>query len=162
MRDELGKVSSKPSDNNVELEIRIVELNRRISQLVIEINQLEQDKVGYSETISSLEKTILKLRGEIDVYILNGQEGSRKQRERENSLEEQVSKLNSKVRIQTSEIDQLNELLNKRQIAESLEMQNMKMKFNEYQEEIRKLRSVIEEYRSNEEHYQREMMKLQN
>ena len=41
-------------------------------------------------------------------------------------------------------------------------MQNMKMKFNEYQEEIRKLRSVIEEYRSNEEHYQREMMKLQN
>ena len=114
MRDELGKVSSKPSDNNVELEIRIVELNRRISQLVIEINQLEQDKVGYSETISSLEKTILKLRGEIDVYILNGQEGSRKQRERENSLEEQVSKLNSKVRIQTSEIDQLNELLNKR------------------------------------------------
>ena len=48
------------------------------------------------------------------MYILNGQEGGRKQRERENGLEEQVSKLNSKVRVQASEIDQLNELLNKR------------------------------------------------
>ena len=49
-----------------------------------------------------------------------------------------------------------------RQIAESLELQNIKVKLSEYQEEIRKLRSVIEEYRSNEEHYQREMMKFQN
>ena len=36
-----------------------------------------------------------------------------------------------------------------RQIAESLELQNIKVKLSEYQEEIRKLRSVIEEYRSN-------------
>lgn len=47
-------------------------------------------------------------------------------------------------------------------MAESLELQNIKLKITEYQEEIKKLRMVIEEYRGNEEHYQREMMKLQN
>lgn len=44
----MGKVNSRPADGHAELEIRIVELNRRISQLVIEINQLEQDKVTYT------------------------------------------------------------------------------------------------------------------
>jgi uncharacterized protein YlxW (UPF0749 family) len=40
MKEELGKYTQRPADTHSELEIRIVELNRRISQLVVEINQL--------------------------------------------------------------------------------------------------------------------------
>ena len=82
----MNRVNSRPVENHAELEVRIVELNRRISQLVIEINQLEQDKVSSTENISSLEKYILRLKTEIDQYMLNKTDLIKKNRERQLSL----------------------------------------------------------------------------
>ena len=114
LKDEMGKVNSRPMENHAELEIRIVELNRRISQLVIEINQLEQDKAGSGEKVDSFEKHILRLKIEIDELIESRQETIRGGRERERTLEEEISRLTSKLRMQSLEIDQMNEAINKR------------------------------------------------
>jgi len=80
----------------------------------MEINLLQEDKVSSNSTIASLEQQLFRLKNEIQEINSSKLELSRVYKEKEGRWEEELTKVNNKVRLQISEIERLNELLSKK------------------------------------------------
>lgn len=78
----MDRCGSRPVDNSTEYEVRIVELNRRVSQLVLEINLLQEDKVNCANVVASLEQQIFKIKVELEDSNKARQEQARAHREK--------------------------------------------------------------------------------